>query len=166
MIHPQSIIHALVYYSDGSVIAQASLPDMRTPIAYSLAWPHRLKADFKRLDLAAAGTLTFDKPDEARFPALRIAKGSLKAGGAAPTILNAANEVAVEAFLNRLTSFPGIAALVEHTLSKAASELSGVLPDSLEAVMYLDKRAREIAKNALVDQSRTGAGVSAHSIPI
>ncbi len=166
VIHPQSIIHALVYYSDGSVIAQASLPDMRTPIAYSLAWPHRLKADFKRLDLAAAGTLTFDKPDEARFPALRIAKGSLKAGGAAPTILNAANEVAVEAFLNRLTSFPGIAALVEHTLSKAASELSGVLPDSLEAVMYLDKRAREIAKNALVDQSRTGAGVSAHSIPI
>jgi len=166
VIHPQSIIHALVYYSDGSVIAQASLPDMRTPIAYSLAWPARLKADFKRLDLAAAGNLTFDEPDEARFPALRLAKNSLKAGGAAPTILNAANEVAVEAFLKRSISFPGIAALVERTLSKAASDLSGVVPDSLEAVMYLDSRAREIAKSALVEQSGAPAGRSACSVPI
>ena len=133
VIHPQSIIHALVYYSDGSVIAQASLPDMRTPIAYSLAWPHRLQADFKRLDLTAAGDLTFDKARPGPFSILfRLAKDSLKAGGAAPTILNAANErCAVEAFLNRSTSFPGIAALVERTLNKAASELSGVLPDSL-----------------------------------
>ena len=166
VIHPQSIIHALVYYSDGSVIAQASLPDMRTPIAYSLAWPARLKADFKRLDLAAAGNLTFDEPDEARFPALRLAKNSLKAGGAAPTILNAANEVAVDAFLKRSISFPGIAALVERTLSKAASDLSGVVPDSLEAVMYLDSRAREIAKSALVEQSGAPAGRSACSVPI
>jgi len=166
IIHPQSIIHALVYYSDGSVIAQASLPDMRTPIAYSLAWPARLKADFKRLDLAVAGNLTFDEPDEARFPALRLAKNALKAGGAAPTILNAANEVAVDAFLKRSTSFPGIAALVERTLSKAASDLSGVVPDSLEAVMYLDSRAREIAKSALVEQSGVSAGRSAYSVPI
>jgi 1-deoxy-D-xylulose-5-phosphate reductoisomerase len=166
IIHPQSIIHALVYYSDGSVIAQASLPDMRTPIAYSLAWPARLKTDFKRLDLAAAGNLTFDEPDEARFPALRLAKNALKAGGAAPTILNAANEVAVDAFLKRSTSFPGIAALVERTLSKAASDLSGVVPDSLEAVMYLDSRAREIAKSALVEQSGVSAGRSAYSVPI
>ncbi|HXW21931.1 MAG TPA: 1-deoxy-D-xylulose-5-phosphate reductoisomerase, partial [Rhodomicrobium sp.] len=156
----------LVYYSDGSAIAQASLPDMRTPIAYSLAWPARLKTDFKRLDLAAAGNLTFDEPDEARFPALRLAKNALKAGEAAPTILNAANEVAVDAFLKRSTSFPGIAALVERTLSKAASDLSGVVPDSLEAVMYLDSRAREIAKSALVEQSGVSAGRSAYSVPI
>jgi 1-deoxy-D-xylulose-5-phosphate reductoisomerase len=166
VIHPQSIIHALVYYSDGSVIAQASLPDMRTPIAYSLAWPARLKADFKRLDLAAAGHLTFDEPDPVRFPALRIAKDSLKAGGAAPTVLNAANEVAVEAFLNRSTSFPGIAALVERTLSKAVSDLAGVVPDSLEAVMYLDNRAREIAKTALLERTGARAGPSAYSVPI
>jgi 1-deoxy-D-xylulose-5-phosphate reductoisomerase len=166
VIHPQSIIHALVYYSDGSVIAQASLPDMRTPIAYSLAWPGRLRADFKRLDLAAAGTLTFDEPDPARFPALRLAKDSLRTGGAAPTVLNAANEIAVEAFLNKSTPFTGIAALVERTLSKAASELSGVLPDSLDAVMYLDGRAREIAKTALLDQSGASAGASAYSVPI
>jgi 1-deoxy-D-xylulose-5-phosphate reductoisomerase len=139
---------------------------MRTPIAYSLAWPARLKADFKRLDLAAAGHLTFDEPDPARFPALRITKESLQAGGAAPTILNAANEVAVEAFLNRSTSFPGIAALVERTLNKAASELSGVVPDSLEAVMYLDSRAREIAKTALLEQTGAFTGPSAYSVPI
>ena len=166
VVHPQSIIHALVYYSDGSVIAQASLPDMRTPIAYSLAWPARLKADFKRLDLAAAGHLTFDKPDEARFPALRIAKNALKAGGAATTVLNAANEVAVDAFLKKSTSFPGIAALVERTLEKAHSDLSGVIPDSLETVMYLDSRAREIAKAVLSEQSGAYAGRSTYSVPI
>ena len=166
VIHPQSIIHALVYYSDGSVIAQASLPDMRTPIAYSLAWPERLKADFRRLDLAAAGHLTFDEPDETRFPALRIAKAALETGGAATTVLNAANEVAVEAFLRKSISFPGIAALVERTLEKAESALPGVLPDSLETVLYLDSRAREIAKAALVEQSGAQAGVSAYSVPI
>ena len=153
IIHPQSIIHALVYYSDGSVIAQASLPDMRTPIAYSLAWPARLDADFPRLDLAAAGTLTFEEPDEARFPALRLAKACLKEGGASPTVLNAANEVAVEAFLNRSISFPGIAATVEETLARAKAKLAGVLPDSLEAVMHIDGGAREIAKS-LIAQAR------------
>jgi 1-deoxy-D-xylulose-5-phosphate reductoisomerase len=159
VIHPQSIIHALVYYTDGSVIAQASLPDMRTPIAYSLAWPERLKADFKRLDLAAAGTLTFEQPDAARFPALKVAKQSLKDGGPAPTVLNAANEVAVEAFLNRRVSFPGIAALVEQTLDKAASNLGNAAPDSLEEVMYIDARAREIAK-ALLDKPAAGRSPS------
>jgi 1-deoxy-D-xylulose-5-phosphate reductoisomerase len=145
IVHPQSIVHAFVYYCDGSVIAQASLPDMRTPIAYSLAWPSRLKTGLKRLDLAAVPDLTFEEADEVRFPALRLAKDALKAGGAAPTVLNAANEIAVEAFLGRSIPFPGIAAAVEQTLSKAAAELSGILPDSLEAVMHLDKRAREIA---------------------
>jgi 1-deoxy-D-xylulose-5-phosphate reductoisomerase len=146
IVHPQSIVHALVYYCDGSVIAQASVPDMRTPIAYSLAWPSRLKTVIKRLDLAAVPDLTFEEPDEARFPALGLAKEALKAGGAAPTVLNAANEIAVEAFLGRSIAFPGIAAAVEQTLSKAATELSGILPDSLEAVMHLDSRAREIAR--------------------
>jgi 1-deoxy-D-xylulose-5-phosphate reductoisomerase len=146
IVHPQSIVHAFVYYCDGSVIAQASLPDMRTPIAYALAWPSRLKTGIKRLDLAAVPDLTFEEADEVRFPALRLAKDALKAGGPAPTVLNAANEIAVEAFLGRAIPFPGIAAAVEQTLSKAASELSGILPDSLEAVMHLDRRAREIAQ--------------------
>ncbi|MGO9487324.1 MAG: 1-deoxy-D-xylulose-5-phosphate reductoisomerase [Rhodomicrobium sp.] len=154
IVHPQSIIHALVYYCDGSVIAQASLPDMRTPIAYSLGWPARLPADaIKRLDLAAVGTLTFEEPDEARFPALRIAKEVLKSGGAAATVLNAANEVAVEAFLARSIAFPAIAATVEQTLARAVSELAGVTPDNLDNVMYLDKQARRIA-GALVGESR------------
>jgi 1-deoxy-D-xylulose-5-phosphate reductoisomerase len=146
IVHPQSIVHAFVYYCDGSVIAQASLPDMRTPIAYSLAWPSRLNTGIKRLDLSAVPDLTFEEPDEVRFPALRLAKDALKAGGAAPTVLNAANEIAVEAFLDRAIAFPSIAAAVEQTLSKASAELSGILPDSLEAVMELDKRAREIAR--------------------
>lgn len=148
IVHPQSIIHALVYYCDGSVIAQASLPDMRTPIALSLAWPARLPAGvIKRLDLAAAGTLTFEEPDETRFPALRIAKEVLKTGGASATVLNAANEIAVEAFLGRAISFPAIAATVEKTLEKAATDLSGIRPDTLDAVMHLDAGARQIARS-------------------
>lgn len=152
IIHPQSIIHALVYYCDGSVIAQASLPDMRTPIAYSLAWPNRLNANIKRLDLAAAASLTFEQPDEVRFPALRLAKETLMAGGAAPTVLNAANEVAVEAFLDRVIAFPAIAATVERTLDRAAKELSGIAPDSLESVMHLDSCARQIARSLVGEQ--------------
>jgi 1-deoxy-D-xylulose-5-phosphate reductoisomerase len=148
IVHPQSIIHALVYYCDGSVIAQASLPDMRTPIALSLAWPERLPADvIKRLDLAAAGTLTFEEPDEKRFPALRLAKEVMKAGGAASTVLNAANEIAVEAFLNRAIPFPAIVATVEKTLDLAASKLAGIQPDTLDAVMHLDAGARQIARS-------------------
>ncbi len=158
IVHPQSIVHALVYYCDGSVIAQASLPDMRTPIAYSLGWPARLKADLKRLDLTAVPNLTFEEPDETRFPALRLAKDALKAGGAAPTVLNAANEIAVEAFLNGAIAFPEIAATVERTLSKAIAELSGVLPDSLAAVMHLDERARGIARAFLGEPSMVHGG--------
>jgi 1-deoxy-D-xylulose-5-phosphate reductoisomerase len=162
IVHPQSILHALVYYCDGSVIAQASLPDMRTPIAYALAWPSRLKTGLKRLDLAAVPHLTFEEADEVRFPALRLAKDALKAGGAAPTVLNAANEVAVEAFLSRSIAFPGIAAAVEQTLSKAAMELSGILPDSLEGVMHLDRRAREIALELCTGPQKVfpGAGLA------
>jgi len=149
IVHPQSIIHAFVYYCDGSVIAQASLPDMRTPIAYSLAWPARLNADIKRLDLAAAASLTFEEPDEARFPALRLAKDAMRAGGGAPTVLNAANEVAVEAFLDRAIAFPAITAIVEQTLDRAAAELAGIAPGDLDSVMYLDSRARQIARSLI-----------------
>jgi len=150
IVHPQSIIHALVYYCDGSVIAQASLPDMRTPIAYSLGYPARLPADIiKRLDLAAAPALTFEQPDEVRFPALRLAREVLMAGGAAGTVLNAANEVAVEAFLNRAISFPAIAATVEETLNRAASELAGINPGDLDSVMHLDGQARQIARSVI-----------------
>ncbi len=159
IIHPQSIVHALVYYCDGSVLAQASLPDMRTPIAYSLAWPARLDADFRRLDLAAAGTLTFEEPDEARFPALRLAKDALSEGGAAPTVLNAANEVAVEAFLNRIIPFPGIPAVVDRTLNKAVADLAGILPDSLDAVTYIDGWGREMAKS-LLNEARAAKPVT------
>ena len=118
IVHPQSIVHAFVYYCDGSVIAQASMPDMRTPIAYSLAWPSRLNADNQAARSCGRGSLTFEEPDEARFPALRLAKDALKAGGAAPTVLNAANEIAVEAFLDRAIAFPGITATVEQTLAR------------------------------------------------
>jgi 1-deoxy-D-xylulose-5-phosphate reductoisomerase len=166
IIHPQSIIHAFVYYCDGSVIAQASLPDMRTPIAYSLAWPARLDADFQRLDLATAGSLTFEEPDEKRFPALKLAKDCLKEGGAAPTVLNAANEVAVDAFLNRAITFPQIAAIVEETVSQAISRLAGVKPDSLAAVMHLDVQARDIARMIIGQARLTAAGALAHSPPI
>ena len=150
IIHPQSIIHALVYYCDGSVIAQASLPDMRTPIAYSLGYPARLPADvIKRLDLAAAPALTFEQPDEVRFPALRLAREVLMSGGAAGTVLNAANEVAVEAFLGRAISFPAIAATVEETLNRAAAELAGINPGDLDSVMHLDGQARQIARSVI-----------------
>lgn len=164
IIHPQSIIHALVYYCDGSVIAQASLPDMRTPIAYSLAWPARLAADIRRLDLAAAASLTFEKPDEVRFPALRVAKDALRAGGGAPTVLNAANEVAVQAFLDRAIAFPAIAATVERALDRAAAELAGVAPDDLDSVMHLDSRAREITRSLLGEpHNRSLEAATAHS---
>ncbi|HSB58380.1 MAG TPA: 1-deoxy-D-xylulose-5-phosphate reductoisomerase, partial [Methyloceanibacter sp.] len=100
LIHPQSIVHCLVHYRDGSVLAQMSCPDMRTPIAYSLAWPNRMQAPTARLDLASLGALSFEAPDEDRFPALRLARDVLAAGGSASTVLNAANEVAVQAFLD------------------------------------------------------------------
>ncbi len=157
IVHPQSIVHAFVYYCDGSVIAQASMPDMRTPIAYSLAWPSRMNAEIKRLDLAAAASLTFEEPDEVRFPALKLAKGALGAGGGAPTVLNAANEIAVEAFLNRAIGFTDIAATVERTLSKAVKELAGIVPDTLEHVMHLDSRAREIARTQLAGAAGAGS---------
>lgn len=148
LIHPQSIVHCLVHLSDGSVLAQMSCPDMRTPIAYSLAWPERMHAPTKRLDFAALGALTFEVPDVQRFPALRLAREVLAAGGSAGTVLNAANEVAVEAFLGGKIGFLAIAGLVETTLESTA-DLIGRHRRGLEDVLAIDTEARAKAKGLL-----------------
>jgi 1-deoxy-D-xylulose-5-phosphate reductoisomerase len=148
LIHPQSIVHCLVHLSDGSVLAQLSCPDMRTPIAYSLAWPERMHAPTKRLDLAALGALTFEAPDTERFPALRLAREVLTAGGSAGTVLNAANEVAVEAFLAERIGFLGIAGLVEATLAVSA-DLLALTRESVEDVLAIDAEARVCARSLL-----------------
>lgn len=148
LIHPQSIVHCLVYYRDGSVLAQMSCPDMRTPIAYSLAWPGRMSAPTERLDLAKLGSLDFEAPDEGRFPALRLAREVLASGGSAGTVLNAANEVAVEAFLAGRIGFLGIASVVETTLDLAA-KLAALSPETVEDVIAIDAEARAIAATIL-----------------
>jgi 1-deoxy-D-xylulose-5-phosphate reductoisomerase len=148
LIHPQSIVHCLVHLSDGSVLAQMSCPDMRTPIAYSLAWPERMAAPTKRLDLAELGTLTFEAPDMDRFPALRLAREVLAAGGSAGTVLNAANEVAVEAFLARQIGFLAIAELVEATLA-ANPGLTTSQRGNVDDVLAIDAEARASARSLL-----------------
>jgi len=142
LVHPQSVIHGLVYYRDGSVLAQLGAPDMRIPIAHALAWPRRLATTSPRLDLAMLARLEFEQPDMARFPALRLARDALRAGAGAPTILNAANEVSVDAFLNRRIRFLDIAATVEGVLEA----LGAPVATSLGEVMELDARARWMAE--------------------
>ncbi|MBI3419231.1 MAG: 1-deoxy-D-xylulose-5-phosphate reductoisomerase [Proteobacteria bacterium] len=141
LVHPQSIVHSMVEYKDGSVLAQLGTPDMRTPIAYALSWPERMEAPAQRLDLARLGALTFEAPDEARFPALRLARAALKRGDSAPTVLNAANEVAVEAFLNGRIGFLDIARIVEETL--AAANIAPL--NDLESIHACDQSARRVA---------------------
>ena len=141
LVHPQSVVHSMVAYSDGSVLAQMGQPDMRTPIAYTLAWPGRMAAPVLRLDLAEIGQLTFEAPDSERFPALRLARQALQAGGSAPTILNAANEIAVAGFLAGRLGFLGIAEVVERTLERIAAVPLGGLDD----VWRIDREARRIA---------------------
>jgi len=141
LVHPQSIVHGLVHFSDGSVVAQLGAPDMRIPIAHTLAWPERLATHAPRLDLAAAGTLEFMAPDDRQFPALRLARQALQAGGGAPTILNAANEVAVESFLRRRIGFLDIASVVEEVLGRLGQRLA----DTLGQVTELDAEARRCA---------------------
>jgi 1-deoxy-D-xylulose-5-phosphate reductoisomerase len=148
IIHPQQILHCLVYYCDGSIVAQANLPDMRTPIAYSLGWPKRLVTDYKRADFVTSGPLTFEEPDEARFPALKLAKQAMASGGNAPTVLNAANEVAVEAFLSRRIGFTSIPAVVEQTLASLAGN-GPPGPTSLDEVYGVDAAARRSASSAV-----------------
>ena len=141
LVHPQSAVHGIVHWQDGSMLAQLGSADMRIPIAHALAWPGRISTDVKRLDLAAMGQLTFFPPDPVRFPALRLARAALRAGGGAPTILSAANEVAVEAFLGRRLGFTGIAELVERVLDRMGTPGA----DTLEAVVSLDAEARRVA---------------------
>jgi 1-deoxy-D-xylulose-5-phosphate reductoisomerase len=145
VVHPQSIIHALVGYRDGSMLAQLASPDMRTPIAASLAWPARMAAPTKRIDLVELGTLSFERPDETRFRALGLARRALQIGGMAPTVLNAANEIAVEAFLTGRIKFLHIAQLVAETLERA--EGRGLLAEAkeLDAVLATDAGARDLA---------------------
>jgi 1-deoxy-D-xylulose-5-phosphate reductoisomerase len=145
VVHPQSVVHSLVAYVDGSVLAQLGNPDMRTPIAYALAWPDRMECPAPRLDLARIGALTFEAPDPARFPALRIAREALAAGGAAPTILNAANEVAVAAFLGSRIGFLDIA----RVASAALERLPGRGIASLAEVAEVDAQARRTAEAAI-----------------
>jgi len=149
VVHPQSIIHGLVTYCDGSVLAHLGSPDMRTPIAYALAWPQRMAAPSARLDLAEIASLTFEAPDVIRFPAMALARQALKDGGGAPTVLNAANEVAVEAFLARGLGFVGIAALVEATLAAAARRGLTREPTTIEEALFVDHDSRLLASGLL-----------------
>ena len=141
LVHPQSVIHGLVYYHDGSVLAQLGSPDMRIPIAHTLAWPGRMATASPRLDLAALARLEFAAPDLARFPALGLARDALRAGGGAPTILSAANEIAVEAFLQRRIGFLDIA----RTVARVMETMAAPTADTLDEVIALDLAARRAA---------------------
>ena len=150
VVHPQSIIHSMVEYVDGSVLAQLGSPDMRTPIAYSLAWPARMEAPVGRLDFTKIARLTFEAPDTDRFPALRLARESLEASGQATNVLNAANEVAVAAFLEDRIRFTQIAETVERTL-ETQGRCAGFCdtPDTLDDVIACDRAARKAAQSVL-----------------
>ena len=141
VIHPQSVIHSLVDYVDGSVLAQLGNPDMRTPIAHALAWPERIDSGVAPLDLFAVARLDFQRPDEQRFPCLRLARQAAEVGGSAPVLLNAANEVAVAAFLDRRIRFPEIARIIEEVLNLEAA----FAVENLDAVLAADARARVLA---------------------
>jgi 1-deoxy-D-xylulose-5-phosphate reductoisomerase len=149
LVHPQSIVHGLVEFRDGAFIAELGSPDMRVPIAHCLAWPDRVDTPAHRLDLAKVATLAFEEPDPARFPALRLARSALEAGGAAPTVLNAANEIAVEAFLDRRLGFAGIANLVEETLHEAQGRGLMGEPASVEDALSVDHVSRSLARALL-----------------
>lgn len=142
VLHPQSVIHSMVEYVDGSVLAQLGNPDMRTPIAHALAWPERIESGVGSLDIFGVAQLDFESPDLKRFPCLRLAVEVMDAGGTAPTILNAANEVAVEAFLNELIGFTAIPRVIEDTLEQMRVNEA----DSLDTIFKDDAAAREIAR--------------------
>jgi 1-deoxy-D-xylulose-5-phosphate reductoisomerase len=141
VVHPQSVVHSLVEYIDGSVLAQLGAPDMRVPIAHTLAWPERMATPCQRLDLVAIGALAFEAPDLERFPALALARAALAAGGAKPAILNAANEVAVASFLDKRLGFLDIASLVGEVLAR----FDPPAPASIDAVLEIDGEARRVA---------------------
>lgn len=153
LVHPQSVIHGMVHYADGSVLAQLGSPDMRIPIAHTLAYPSRIATSAPRLDLAKVGRLDFSEPDVRRFPALRLAREALIAGGAAATILNAANEVSVEAYLQRRIGFLDIAEVAEEVLSGLGSPPA----DDLEQALAADAEARRVALHCCAERARSAA---------
>jgi 1-deoxy-D-xylulose-5-phosphate reductoisomerase len=157
VLHPQSIIHSMVEYIDGSVIAQLGQPDMRTPIAHALAWPQRISSGVTRLNLFEIATLSFAAPDEQRYPCLRLAQQAMQMGGTATTILNAANEIAVQAFLDKTIRFTDIAATVEYTLGQCTMAYA----DSLDTIIRTDLFAREVALEYVTSTGKqTGASLT------
>ena len=160
LLHPQSVIHSMVDYVDGSVLAQLGNPDMRTPIAHALAWPERMDSGVAALDLTTLGALEFEPIDDARFPSLRLAFEAARAGGTVPAILNAANEIAVAAFLDRNLAFTGIVDLCSSTLDA----LSGTAASDLETVLDADRSARRFAR-ARLDSMPLSASISPKRVP-
>ncbi len=154
VIHPQSIVHALVEFQDGSVLAQLSRPDMRVPIAHALGWPERLASGVTAVDLLQVAKLSFEDPDLERFPCLGLAQSAARSGGTMPAVLNAANEIAVAAFLGRRLNFAGIAAVIESVLQQHEASPVNSLADALAA----DAWARERAERALVGVAKQAAG--------
>ncbi|HYC64234.1 MAG TPA: 1-deoxy-D-xylulose-5-phosphate reductoisomerase, partial [Reyranellaceae bacterium] len=144
VVHPQSVIHSMVAYRDGSVLAQLGTPDMRVPLAYTLGWPARIASPAARLDFATLSALTFEMPDPVRFPALRLARAALATGGHAPIVLNAANEAAVSAFLARRIGFLDIARVVEDVIDRTSSLDAPV--EGLQQVQAADLEARAKAE--------------------
>jgi 1-deoxy-D-xylulose-5-phosphate reductoisomerase len=159
LVHPQSIVHSLVEYADGSTLAQLSAPDMRTPIAHALGWPERISAGVEFLDLLKAGRLEFLAPDYDKFRCLALARAAALGGGLQPVVLNAANEVAVQAFLERRLNFPGIAAVIEAVMERAAGGTIGGLDDVLAA----DAEGRRRARERIVGNTRSGSVRDAHA---
>jgi 1-deoxy-D-xylulose-5-phosphate reductoisomerase len=149
LVHPQSVVHGLVEFRDGSVVAQLGSPDMRIPIAHCLAWPRRIDGPAPRLDLAQIRELVFEAPDLVRFPALALARRALEMGGAAPTVLNAADEIAVGEFIGGRIGFPAITALVEATLDKAAGQGLLAEPAGIDDAIAVDHIARSLALGLL-----------------
>ena len=145
VVHPQSVIHSMVEYVDGSVLAQMGNPDMRTPIAHALAWPERIDSGVASLDLLEVARLDFRRPDDERFPCLRLAFAAVAAGGVAPAVLNAANEVAVDAFLRGRLPFLGIARLNQAVMESAEV----AQPESVDHLHEVDRRSRRMAEQLL-----------------
>ncbi|MGD8784880.1 MAG: 1-deoxy-D-xylulose-5-phosphate reductoisomerase [Thioalkalispiraceae bacterium] len=158
VLHPQSIIHSMVEYIDGSILAQLGQPDMRTPIAHAMAWPERIESGVNSLDLINMGHLDFTEPDLQRYPCLQLAKEVMRVGGTATTILNAANEVAVQAFLDNELNFPGIARTVEYTLEQITSTTA----ISIDEVVKTDRHARNVAHEYILSLNDSARSTEIH----
>ena len=149
IIHPQSVIHSMVEFVDGSVLAHLGSPDMRIPIAHALAWPERMETPAEKLDLARIGTLNFEAPNLDQFPALRVARQAMEVGGALPVVLNAANEEAVAAFLDRRIGFLAIVDMVEEALAR----MDASKPQSIADVIDIDRRTRALANDLMSEMA-------------